>query len=66
MISSISGLGTNLALDQTLLATEGFQTFLCTFDELVDLWFDLICEVCFVSTHGAFVYEEEYLDAVSR
>lgn len=66
MISSLSGLGTNLALDQSLLAAERFQAFLCTLDELVYLRFDLICEVCFVSTHGAFVYEEEDLDAVSR
>jgi hypothetical protein len=66
MVSSLSRSGTNLALDQSLLAAEGFEAFLCTLDELVDLWLDLICEVCFVSTHGAFVYEEEDLDAVSR
>lgn len=51
-------------MDQSLFTAEGFQTFLCTLDELVYLWLDLICEVRFVSTHGAFVYEEEDLDAV--
>lgn len=52
-------------MDQGLFAAEGFETFLCTFNKLVDLWLDLIREVCFVSTNGALVYEEEDLDAVS-
>lgn len=65
MISPLSRLVTNLALDQSLFTAESFETLFCTLDELADLWFDFICKVCFVSTHSAFVYEEEDLDAVS-
>ena len=61
MISPLSGLLTSLALDQGLFTSESFETPFCSFDEFVDLWLNLISKICFVSTHGDFVYEEEDL-----
>jgi hypothetical protein len=51
----------HLALDQALSTTQSIETFLCAINKLIDLRFDLVCEIRFISANGSLVNQKEYL-----